>query len=506
MLTIRASNRIGSSPSYKWWVYVAVGLGIFLTVMDQSGVNIALPRVAEHFSAAIPTIQWVSLGYVLSTTAMLMPMGRLADITTRKRVYIGGFVVFAAAAALAGSAPALPLLIAAKILQGVGAAGIQANGMAMILEAFPARERGKAVGMYTAIIGTGSITGPMIGGVLVSELGWRSVFFASIPVGVAATALVLTVVRGPAKGGGAAGRGRRFDWPGASLSSGALITFLLGTTNAYRFGWSSPVIVAALGLALLLLVTFVWWELRTDDPMLDMGLFRDKVFSMGSSARSITFLGGSAVFFLMPFYLIQALGYQASQAALMMVPGSVGMAVFGPISGRLSDRVGTQWPSAVGMASSAAGMFLFSRMGVDSHPMHVMTGMALTGMGFGLFSAATTSAIMGSTGGRGYGIATAFLNLARTSANVTGVALATTIVTFTMGSLGYEPSLAAVTEDGGEGVKSAFVSGMSRAFAIAGALMVLSIVLSVLRGEPQPDDEEHTVMEPKVEARRVASR
>ena len=184
--------------------------------------------------------------------------------------------------------------------------------------------------------------------------------------------------------------------------------------------------------------------------------------------------------------------------------------MFGPISGRLSDRVGTQWPSAVGMASSAAGMFLFSRMGVDSHPVHVVTGMALTGMGFGLFSAATTSAIMGSTGGRGYGIATAFLNLARTSANVTGVALATTIVTFTMGSLGYEPSLAAVTEDGGEGVKSAFVSGMSRAFAIAGALMVLSIVLSVLRGEPQPDDEEHTVMEPKAEARKgrveIASR
>lgn len=506
-LTFGPSDRLGSSPNYKWWAYVAVGLGIFLTVMDQSGVNIALPRVAEHFSATIPTIQWVSLGYVLSTSAMLLPMGRLADITTRKRVYVGGFVIFALAAALAGSAPVFPVLIAAKILQGIGAAGIHANGMAMILEAFPERERGKAVGMYTAIIGTGSITGPMIGGVLVSGLGWRSVFFASIPLAVVATVLVLTVVKRAAPGRGTDGRGRRFDWPGASLSSAALITFLLGITNAYRYGWSSPIIVVALGLAVLLLVSFIWWEQRTGDPMLDMGLFRNKVFSMGISARSVSFLGASAVFFLMPFYLMQALDYQASQAALMLVPGSIGMAVMGPISGPLSDRVGTRWPSAVGMASSAAGMFLFSRMGVDTHPAHVVIGMALTGIGMGLFSAATTSAVMGSMGRSRYGIATAVLNLARTSSNVTGVAMATTIVTLTMGSLGYEPSLAAVTEDGGEGVKSAFVSGMSRAFMVAGALMVLSIALSVLRGEAQPDEtpEERPVAEPRTRAEKVAS-
>jgi MFS family permease len=322
-------------------------------------------------------------------------------------------------------------------------------------------------------------------------------------VAVAATALVLTVVKRAAPSRGAGGRGRRFDWPGASLSSAALITFLLGMTNAYRYGWSSPIIVVALGLAVLLLATFIWWELRTGDPMLDMGLFRNKVFSMGISARSVSFLGGSAVFFLMPFYLMQALGYQASQAAFMMVPGSIGMAVMGLISGRLSDLVGTRWPSAVGMASSAAGMFLFSRMGVDAHPAHVATGMALTGLGMGLFSAATTSAVMGSMARSRYGIATAFVNLARTSSNVTGVAMATTIVTLTMGSLGYEPSLAAVTEDGGEGVKVAFVSGMSRAFMVAGALMALSI----LRGEPQPEENpaEPAVAEPRAMTEKVAS-
>jgi len=486
ILILDSSDRIGSSMNYKWWAYAAVGLGIFVTVMDQTGVNIALPRVGEHFSTTIPTIQWVSLGYVLSTSAMLMPMGRLADIITRKRVYIGSLMIFAAAAAMAGSAPGLLLLIAAKIFQGIGAAGIQANGMAMILEAFPARERGKAVGMYTSIIGTGSITGPMIGGILVSGLGWRSVFFASIPLVVVAAALVLVVVKREPSGQGAVDR--RFDWPGASLSSAALITFLMGITNAYRYGWSSPIIVAALGLSVLIIVTFTWWELRTGDPMLDMALFRNKVFSMGTSARSVSFLGGSAVFFLMPFYLMQVLGYQASQAALLMLPGSIGMAVMGPISGRLSDRLGTRWPSVVGMALSMAGMFLFSRMGVDAHSADAFTGMALTGLGMGLFHPATTSAVMGSTERSKYGIATAVQSLARTSSNVTGVAMATTIVAITMGSMGYAPSLAVVSENGGEGVKSAFVTGMSRAFMAATALMVLSIALSVLRGEPLQDE------------------
>lgn len=493
-IALGPSNRILRSQRYKWWVYAAIAIGLFVTAMDHSGVNIALPSIADHFSADIPTVQWITLGYVLSTSVMLMPMGRLSDMVGRKRVYVVGFVIFVGAAALGGSAQTFYLLVGAKVIQGIGAAAIQANGMAIIAEVFPERDRGKALGLYMTVIGAGAISGPIIGGLLVSGLGWRSVFYASIPVGFVALAAALAVLRGGAPAQAGASRKLRFDWPGASLSSAALVMFLLGMTNGHRLGWESPAIVAGLVLASLLLLAFLWWERRATDPMLDLNFFRRRVFSMGVSARFFSFLGGSAVFFLMPFYLMQALGYPASKAGLMLVPGSICMAIMAPNSGRLSDRMGTRWPAVLGMALSAAAMFIFTRLTVDSSPVHVIIGMMLFGSGMGTFSSPNSSAILGSLDRRKYGIASAFLNLARTSANVTGIVVATIVVATTMGSLGYEPSLAAVDSAGGEGARSAFVTGLNKTFLVSGSLMLLAMALSMLRGEARPT--QHAATEP----------
>ena len=485
-LAVGPARRLTTSSHYKWWVYGAVATGMFVTVMDQSGVNIAIPGIADQFDADIPAVQWVTLGYVLSTSAFLLPMGRLADMVGRARVYLAGLLVFMGLAAIAGAAQMLPMLIAAKVLQGVGAAAIQANGMAMIVGAFPDRERGRAVGLHMTVIGTGSISGPIIGGLLISGFGWRSVFYAGIPMGLIAVAAGLAVLRreAPTRLGSA---GARFDWPGAGMSSGALITFLLGMTNGQRLGLGSPFVVAAFSAAILLFVAFIWWERRASDPMLDLGLFRSKLFSMGVSARFVSFLGSSSVFFLMPFYLMQILGYPASRAGLMMVPGSICMAIMGPISGRLSDRIGTRWLAVAGMALSAAAMFTFSRLTVDSTPLHVMFGMVLSGSGMGIFASTNTSAVMSALGREKYGIVSALLSVTRTSANVTGIALATTIVAVAMGSLGYEPSLAGVADEGSEGVKLAFTTGMQRAYLLAVALVLIAMVLSALRGESIPN-------------------
>ncbi len=480
-------SKVASSPNYKWWAYFSIAIGLFLTVLDQSGVNIALPRIAEKFDADIPTVQWISLSYVLSTSATLMPLGRLSDMLGRKLVYVTGFFVFVGAAALAGSASTFTLIILAKVIQGVGSAAIQANGMAMITQVFPERERGRALGLYMAIIGTGAITGPIVGGLLVTQLGWRSVFFASVPIGVIAIIAALAVLRG---GGGAGMSRQRFDWAGAALSSAALISFLLGITNAHELGWLSPPILLAFGLALTLVVAFTWWERRIDHPMLDLDFFRVRAFSLGVAARFLSFLGGTAVFFLMPFYIIQGLGYQASTAALLMLPGSACTALMGPIAGRLSEKFGTRWLSVGAMASSTAGMFLFSQLGTDSSPVHVMAGMVLTGTGMGAFSSTNTSAIMGSLNRQSYGIASAFLNLVRTFANLTGVAVGAAITAFTMASLGFEPSLADVGQSGdAEGARAAFVLGLNRAFLLSTALMVTALVFAALRGEPVAYDQ-----------------
>lgn len=488
--TVGPLSRFTESSNYHWWVYSSVALGLFLTVMDQSGVNIALPRISDHFLSDIPTVQWLSLGYVLATSALIMPIGRLSDMVGRKRVYLWGLVVFVVFALLGGVSQSLGLLIAAKIVQGLGSAAIQANAMAMITEAFPERQRGKALGMYMTVIGSGAITGPIVGGLLIDAFGWRSVFFAGAPIGLAAIFAGLAILKGRSPDETSLGAGGGFDWAGAALSSGSLVAFLLAMTNAWRFGWGSPIIVGGMVGAGVMLGMFILWESRVSHPMLEMSLFRNPVFSMAIGARFLSFLGGSAVYFLMPFYLIQGLGFSPSRAALIMVPASISMAALGPLSGILSDRVGTRWPATFGMMLSTVAMFMFSTLSAETSVGFIVIAMVISGVGMATFSSPNSSAIMGTLPRSKYGIVTAFVNLSRTSANVTGVALATTTVTFTMASLGYEPSLAAVTEGGGEGVRGAFISGMGRAFLVSSGLMGVAVMLSLARGEVQTREPE----------------
>ena len=479
-LTFVPIRAIANSAHYHWWAYIAVAIGMFINVVDQSGINIALPEIASDFDADIPTVQWVSLGYSLATSALLMPMGRLSDMIGRKRVYLGGFAIFVALALVGGMSQALWMLIAVKIAQGMASACVQANSMAFITEVFPDNQRGKAMGLYMLVIGSGAIGGPIIGGLLVTEFGWRSIFFAGIPVSLIAMLAAGLVLKGRADQQIASGK-RSFDWAGAALSSGALVAFLLAMTNGWKLGWASPPILAGFGAAAAMVGAFVWWENRTDQPMLDLSLFRNKIFSMAIGARFLQFLGGSSIFFLMPFYLIEVLGYEARHAALLLMPGALGMAILGPLSGRLSDRFGTRWPATFGMVSSASAMFLLSFVGAGSPWWHIVTGMILSGVGMGAFSSPNTSAIMGSLPRDRYGVVSGFVNLTRTSANVTGVAVATTLVTITMASQGFEPSLAAVSGAGGDAVRQAFVEGLSIALRISGAAMVVALALTMVR-------------------------
>jgi EmrB/QacA subfamily drug resistance transporter len=476
--------RITRSANYKWWVFASVALGLFLTVTDQSGINIALPRIAEHFGADLPSAQWIALGFTLSTSVMFMPVGRLSDIFGRTQVFMLGFAVFVAAAALGGTAVAFPALIVAKIIQGIGVAGIEANGMAMVADIFPEKERGKAIGLYMSIIGAGAVGGPVIGGNLVSLLGWRSIFLASGCVGIVALLLAAIVLRRsigqqnsdqPARSS--------FDWTGAALSAVVLVCFLLSITNGHKLGWGSPAILGGFSVALAAFVAFVWWEGKVEAPMLDLSFFRSKVFTLGVSARFLSFLAGSAVYFIMPFYLVQGLGLEPSAAGLLMVPGSIAIAVWGPLSGRLSDRIGTRWLTVAGMALTTTGMLMFAALDEHSSNFDVMLSILIEGTGIGLFSSPNTSAIMTAIDSRKFSVASAFLNLVRTSAGLSGIAIFTAIVVFTMASQGFEPDLSAVSQVGGDEVRLVFISGMSRAFFAAALVMFAALIISALRPE-----------------------
>ena len=477
---------LSHSPNYKYLVLGTVGIGIFGSVVDYGSVNIALPTIADHFETDIPTVQWVVIAYTLTISALLLPMGRLSDLVGRKRIYIAGMTVFIAGALLAGWSTSLPVLIVARMLQGCGAGMTQGTGMAIITSSFPSEERGKAIGLLMTTVGVGMVAGPTVGGLLVDGLGWRSVFVAAIPVGlVGLSAAWLVLAERPGERQ-EPGRSQGFDWPGAALSTTALVAFLLGMTNGYRFGWYSPLVLAAMLGFVVLMAAFVRWELKTSSPMLDLRLFRRRSFSLGVSANSLAFLGGSAVLVLMPFYLQKILGYSARQAGLITVPGAVCMALMGPISGRLSDRYGPRWFTVGGLAFSTTALFLFSRL-TDSSPLYyVMVGIILQSTGMGIFYSPNTSTVLSAVDRSRYGVVSAFLNLVRNVSNLTSVALGTAIVTATMASLGYEPSLDAVSDGAADGITAAFSAGLRNAFVTMGCFMALGMALSSLIGERLP--------------------
>ena len=175
---------IKTSPNFKWWVFSTIAIGTFLSVIDHGSVQVALPSIERHFGADLPTVQWIVVGYALTISVLILPMGRLGDIIGRKQVYVGGMVIFVVAAGLAGLSPNLGSLIAAKVFQGVGSAMVQSSGIAMVVSSFPGTERGKALGTHLSVVGAGAVAGPAIGGLLVSVFGWQAVFFANVPIGI----------------------------------------------------------------------------------------------------------------------------------------------------------------------------------------------------------------------------------------------------------------------------------------------------------------------------------
>ena len=490
---------ITQSANYKWWAFATIAIGVFLSATSQGSAVVTMPNIARHFGADLSTVQWVVVGNLLATSVLLLPMGRLSDIIDRKQVYSAGFAVFVVASALAGFSSDLMVLIIARIFQGIGSAMIQANMTAMIISVFPESERGKAIGAQMSVMGAGMIGGPALGGLLVSGLDWRWIFLINIPVGIvgiAAAMLILDKSRFVLDI--QAGQRPSFDWLGAVLSSGALLFLLLAISMGNRMGWGSGAIISGLLASLVFLTALVWWELRTTSPMLDLRLLKRRLVAFGVTAGWLSFVGTSSVMFLLPFYLQDILRYNAGEVGLLIMAPALGMTIFGPIGGRLSDRFGWRKFTVGGLALMSGMILTFSAVLNERTSIALIIPLfAAGGIGAGLFSSSNQSSILGAVERSKYGVISALIHLARTSGNVVGVALATVIVVATMGSMGVEPSLEAVSADGGAEVARAFVSGLHRAFLILGSLLLVGMVLSLWKGE-QADVAPAPARQPRV--------
>ena len=429
-----------------------------MSVADHGSVAVALPSIANEFRTDLPTVQWVMIAYALTIGSLLLPMGRLSDIVGRKRLYMVGFAIFLVSALLCAVAGDVVTLIGSRVLMGLGASMTQATATAMLLSAFDESERGKALGLQISAVGAGAVGGPAIGGFVVELFGWQGVFLLTATLSVVAIVTAQVVLSRRRTDGGISGG--QFDIVGAVTSTAVLIVFLLTMSNGAALGWRSPPIAAGFAAVVGLAGFFTYWELRHRSPMLDVTLFRHRVFSVGVAASMISFMGISSVRFLMPFYLQTVLGYSPGRVGLVLVPAAFAMIIIGPLGGRLSDRYGWTLFNVGGLLCSATGLFILSRATEASPVWLIVLGTVTQSIGTGTFNPPNNSSILSVVERSKYGAMSGFVNLVRHSANITGVAVATTIVVAVMGAQGFEPSLGAVSESGTHGVLGAFTSGM----------------------------------------------
>lgn len=447
--------------SAKWKVMAAVGSGVLLSTIDSSIVNIALPTIRQDLDAGLIQVQWVSVGYILALAALLLPFGRWGDLSGKKRIYLTGFVAFTAASALCGLAPTIEALIGLRVLQAVAAAMVTAVGAAIVTGAFPASERGKALGWIGTFVSVGIVTGPVLGGLLISALDWRWIFFVNIPVGIAGSLLVHRFVPDDP------GRRGVFDVPGAATFAIALGALALGVTGVDHL---PPAVVAVcLAASAVSLAVFVSIERRSEHPMVRLELFRNPLLSVSVITGLLVFVSFAGVAFVFPFLLEVSLGYDTSQTGLFLAIAPACLGLTAPFAGTLSDRIGIRPLTIVGLGFQLVSLLAIQTLTTSSSGWHVAAIAVPLGIGMGTFQAPNNSAIMSSAPPEYAGIASAVLSLTRLTGQLVGLSA--------IGSL-WTTGVARLTERGlGEG--EAILGAARLSFAWSAGIATFSILLSV---------------------------
>jgi EmrB/QacA subfamily drug resistance transporter len=449
----------------KWWVLFAIGIGTFMAALDGSVVNTVLPVISGFFETDIAHIQWVVTVYMLVLSGLLLSFGRLGDMRGHKSVYLMGFGVFVTASALCGLAPNVPSLIAFRGLQALGAAMLSANSPAILTKTFPAEQRGQALGLLATMTYLGLTVGPSLGGWLTFSFDWRWVFYINVPVGLIAILLSLRFIPND-RGTNAL---ERFDLAGSGAFMIGLVALLLGLNQGYAWGWFSAPILALLGGAGAVLAIFIYLERTVSHPMLDLSLFKVRLFSVSVYSAVLNYICIFSIIFLLPFYLIQGRGFSTAEAGLLLTAQPIVMALVAPISGSLSDRIGPRPLTILGMLILAGGLLFMSLLGPDSSHIQIITGLAWVGLGTGIFISPNNSALMGSAPRSRQGISAGILATARNAGMALGVGLSGAVFTTVL------------TRGEAAGTPAALYTAFSTAFLVAAGIAFTGVLIMLKR-------------------------
>jgi len=427
----------------RWWVTLNICIGVFMSTLDASVVNISLPTITQALNTHLKAVAWVVTGYLIVITGCLLLMGRLADLFGQKRVYLLGFLIFTFGSALCGLSPTIGFLIGSRMVQGFGASALMAIGPAIITNAFPEKDRGQALGIIGSVVSAGFLTGPLLGGFLVEHLGWRSIFFINLPIGAIGSFLTSKFLEGKELT-----KEVQLDLRGALLLF-VFVTSLLLFLNRVSQG-SPPLLLGWFSLSLVSLILFIVAELRSPFPLVDLHLFRRRLFISSLGASLLSFWMSAAHTFVIPFFLQNIFGFSPSKVGMLVFPVSLTVMVMAPLGGRVSDRVGVRIPATMGLIFTSLTIYSFTFLkGPVSH-YQILWRQVVIGIGIGLFNPANNSAILGSLSREKIGLASSFLALSRNLGMVIGIAFAEMVIALRMPAA--TPSLQSIHDVWGFGL------------------------------------------------------
>jgi EmrB/QacA subfamily drug resistance transporter len=468
-----------SEDARKWWTLAAVAFGLFMIMLDNTVVNVALPSIAADLQIGLSELEWIVTGYALTFASLMLTGGKLADLLGRRLIFIVGLAIFTISSLVCGLAGSGELLIGARVVQGAGAALMNPATLSIIAATFPPRQRGTAIGIWAGVSAMALAIGPLVGGLLTEHISWSWIFFVNVPIGVIAIAASLLLI--PESKDESAEQ--RLDLPGLLTSGIGLFALTYGLIEANTYGWTSSRIIGAFAVAVAMLIAFGLLEMRQRLPMLDLGLFRNGTFAGANLAVLLVALAMFGVFFFVSLYMQGVLGYSAVETGAAFLPLTILIMLTAPIAGKASDRFGSRWLMTVGMILIAIQLFYFSRLGVEESYWSILPAMILGGFGMAMVMTPSAAAAVRSLPVDKAGVGSAVLNAFRQVGGSMGIAVIGAIMAHEIGDFRGP----AVFRQ-----KELFVAGFSTALTVAALIAVLGAVVSfvLVRAhdrEPTPD-------------------
>jgi EmrB/QacA subfamily drug resistance transporter len=464
--------RLFAEENRKWWTLAAVAFGLFMIMLDNTVVNVALPTMEKDLHVSISSLEWIVTAYALTFAALMITGGKLADMYGRRRIFVVGLAIFTLSSLACGLAPNAGFLIGARAVQGSGAALMNPATLSIITATFPPKQRGQAIGIWAGVSALALAIGPLVGGLITENLNWNWIFFVNVPVGalgVVASQIFIRESRDMS-------HEQRLDLPGLVTSGTGLLALSYALIEGNDRGWTSGEILGFFAAAAVLLVGFVLLEHRQRLPMLDLSLFRIGAFAGANVVAMMVSLAMFGVFFFVSLYIQNILGYSATQAGAMFLPMTVLIILVAPIAGRLSDRVGSRWLMGFGMTLLGVSLLLYQRVGLHSDFWTLLPAMLVGGVGMATTMSPMTSAAMGAVPVDKAGVGSGVLNSFRQVGGALGIALIGAIVS----SYLHHParSLAGAQD---------YVNGLHSALALSAAISFAAAIVAVVTVRTRAD-------------------